>query len=142
MRFRPLPLVLLLAAAPLAAAPNAGKVLRCDADSSLTCTGAQCKRVPDEYAHVELFLSPSEKGGSLCTFTYCRDFDWLPVMGDKSKRRTFGPIRSDSSGSTDDRFGIPVVDYHLWISENRGRFALLPLDSSGATWTGGCTYQD
>lgn len=143
MHYRALFLALALAATPVTAATGSkGNILRCDADSGLSCSGAACTLEEDTYAHVDLFLLPSETEGTLCTFTYCRDFKWLPVLGDQSPRRTFGPIRSDSSGSTDDQFDIPVVDFHLWISEDRQRFALLPVESSHAAWAGSCRYQD
>lgn len=143
MSHRALSFALALLATPLAAATASdGKILRCDADSNLNCSGATCEQIADEYAHVDLFLAPSEKDGTLCTFTYCRSFDWLPVLGDRSPRRTFGPILSASSGSTEDEQDIPVVDFHLWISEDRTRFALLPLDAGRAAWAGSCQHQE
>lgn len=138
---RRLPLALMLLATPVGAAQaTSGKTLYCRAESSLECAGAACQRVDDEYLHVELYLSPSEAGGNLCTSTYCRHFDWLPVLQDGSQRRTLGPILSESSGSTEDLINVPVVDYHLWISEDRGRFALLPIQPGWAAWTGSCQY--
>lgn len=141
---RALPIALMLIALPVAAAPDArGKGLHCNVDSSLSCSGDQCERVPEEYTYlIDLVLSPGDDGGNLCTGTYCRPFEWLPLLGDNSPLRTFGPIRSASSGSTDDLLDIPKVDYHLWISVDRKRFALLPLDPSGGTWVGGCKPQE
>lgn len=140
---RHLPLLLALSSVLFSASCVAVSVrpdqrLHCRADGELECAGDACRFRPGEAIQVELTLDAGEAGGELCTWTYCRDFSWLLVLGDRSPQRTFGPIRSASSGSTEDLREVPVVDYHLWVSADRGRFALLPVEPGGATWVGAC----
>lgn len=112
--------------------------LQCRADGEFSCEGDACRFQGDEPVHVQFELASTQDGGNLCTWTYCRPFEWLPVPGDRSQPRSFGPILSGSSGSTDDLRDVPVVDYHLWISEDRSRFSLVPLAAGAVTWVGDC----
>ncbi len=143
MARRQIPVLLAVAGAVLlsscAAAPALpGDVLHCRADGEFVCEGDTCRFRPDEAVQVEFVLAATQDGGNLCTWTYCRSFSWLPVPGDRSLPRKFGPVLSASSGSTDDLRDLPVVDYHLWLSDDRDRFALVPLPATGATWVGDC----
>lgn len=139
---RPAPFACVLLGALLASActstpPARGEApLHCLADGDLDCQGAACEYRPDPYAHIDLALNAAQDGGNLCTGTYCRAFAWLALAD--ATPRTFGPILSESSGSTEDLVNVPVVDYHLWISADRSRFALVPLEAGWATWVGRC----
>lgn len=138
-----LSLALLMGAASGHAAPALPEnILHCRADSSLDCHAATCERAADDGVQIDLQLSLAQNSGNLCTGTYCRAFEWLPVLGDSSPQRTFGPIRSEASGSTEPDLSTPVVDYHLWISADRQRFALVPLLADRGAWAGRCRHQD
>lgn len=110
--------------------------LQCVVTHELACTPDGCSRDPVPDAHIDLLIDVSGGQGNLCTVTYCREVEWLP-LDDGSSPRTFGALRSSASGSTQDRQDDPVVDYYLWIAPARTQFNLIPT-GDGAAWAGAC----
>lgn len=135
---------LLLIAAHASAQPVAN--LRCHATHSVGCEGADCRsELPEDgdVIYVGFRLSPVSGKGSLCTYSYCRDFVLVPLPGDsldEALKKLSGFTLSEKRGSTEDDLERPAIDYQLSVSEDRARFFLGNLvDGAFAGWMGTCT---
>lgn len=135
--------VIFMAAAHASAQPAAD--INCEATSAVFCEASACGSDRSEKGDipVHLELSAVSGTGTLCTYTYCRDFVLVPFPGDSlddALQRLRGFTLSDSGGSKASDRDRPAIDYQLSISEDRQGFILGGLvDGRFVGWTGTCT---
>jgi hypothetical protein len=116
--------------------------LYCRATHEISCNAGACERTAGDSIHVGVSLISASGVGSICTYTYCRDFMLVPNPGDtvqSAVERWTGFTLSTSRGSTEEHIGRPVIDYQLSISADRTRFVLGGAEDGGfGGWAGAC----
>lgn len=116
--------------------------LSCRATHHVECRGGTCRSEADDNIHVTVDVVLESGVGSICTYTYCRDFMLTPAPGetvDEAMARWTGFTLSASRGSTEEHIGRPAIDYQLSLSEDRARFFLGGADNGGfGGWAGAC----
>jgi hypothetical protein len=123
--------------------------LFCRATHHVGCEGPMCRgepALPGEDIYVGVNVALASGVGTICTYTYCREFMLSPKPGDTLEdaiAKWTGHTLSRKRGSTGDDLLAPAIDYQISISEDRSWFFLGNLDDgSFAGWGGVCSAQD
>lgn len=123
-------------------------VLSCQASASVTCAYAECVQEADPMGYpVQFRIDLATRRGSLCTFTYCRNFALMsapaaparePGLTGFGEGALTGFTVSAASSSTETE-PQPVIDFALSISRDGESFFLGNIDEGGVSgWMGGC----
>lgn len=117
--------------------------LYCRATHEISCNAGECSRTAGDSIYVGLSIITASGKGSMCTYTYCRDFMLVPNPGETVNAAVgswTGFTLSESRGSTEEHIGRPAIDYQVSISEDRTRFVLGGAENGGfGGWAGSCS---
>jgi hypothetical protein len=99
--------------------------------------------LPGEDIYVTVDVATASGVGTICTYTYCREFMLAPKPGDTVEdaiAKWTGYTLSTKRGSTGDDLHTPAIDYQISISKDRTWFFLGSLDDgSFSGWGGTCS---